>query len=77
MPWQLDRTRSGLSVDLQMPIDDIDAVLEDIHDELPSGSRSVIVRSDISGCSSADAFVVHLLCQILVSEGIVVRSVST
>lgn len=76
MPWRLQKTTSGLSVDLRMPIDDIHAVLEDIHDELRPGSRTVTVRSDISSFSSDDALVVHLLCQMLVSEGIVVSSIS-
>jgi hypothetical protein len=77
MPWRVKRAGPNLQVDIGMPIDDWEGVLDGIWEELPQGPAVVVIASETSGCSTTDAALLHTLCETLVQEGITVRSVST
>jgi hypothetical protein len=71
------RRGPNLHVDIGMPIDDWEGVLDGIWEQLPEGPSVVVIASEMSGCSTTDAALLHTLCETLVQEGITVRSVST
>jgi len=77
MPWRVKRAGPNLHVDIGVPIDDWEEVLDGIWEELPQGPAVVVIAGDMSGWSTTDSALLHTLCETLVQEGITVRSVST
>ena len=76
MPWRVKRAGPNLHVDIGMPIDDWEGVLDDIWEELPQGPAVVVIAGEMSGCSTTDAALLRTLCETLVQEGVTVRWVS-
>jgi hypothetical protein len=61
---------SDVRVHLQMPVDDWEAVLDGIQENLWRATRVTIIPTDHSGSPRTDATLVHLLCRTLATAGV-------
>jgi hypothetical protein len=49
VPWRVRKRGPNLHVDIGLPIDDWEGVLDGIWEELPGGPVEVVIRSELSG----------------------------
>jgi hypothetical protein len=68
MAWAVRRTGSKLQVDIQLPVDDWEAVLDGVRDRIRPDVTSIVVPRELPGASATEATLLRLLGQALAQQ---------
>jgi hypothetical protein len=70
MPWSIDRVGSTLRVEISVPVESWEALMDEIQANLLPVPKAVVLPSEIPGASQADRDLLKMLWAALGSEGI-------
>jgi hypothetical protein len=71
MAWSFERLGSTLKLRIDLPVDDWEALLDEVHQEMRGDVSSVAIPEVLPGASSCEADLLELLSHALKGAGIV------
>jgi hypothetical protein len=70
MPWSVERAGSILRVDISVPVESWEGLMDEIQSNLDPVPTAIVLPSEITGASTADRDLLKMLWAALGSEGI-------
>jgi len=73
MPWSVRRSDSAVNVELSLPIEDWDKLLDEIEENLEPAPRAVFLPATLPDATPLDLDLLHKLWATLRSQGMPVQ----
>jgi hypothetical protein len=70
MPWSVQRKGSTLRVEISVPIENWEALMDEIQANLKPVPKAIVLPSEVPGASATDKDLLKMLWAALVPEGI-------
>jgi hypothetical protein len=70
MAWSFERIGSTLKLRIELPVDDWEALLDGVHQEMGGDVSSVAIPRVLAGSSSSEADLLELLSRALKGAGV-------
>jgi hypothetical protein len=70
MPWSVERVGATLRVEITVPVESWEALMDEIQANLKPVPKAILLPSEVPGASKADRDLLKMLWAALGSEGI-------